>query len=119
MKLTQGKLDASLVNTLMTDLYMNWDKEYSAKNFPPAKNFFGKIDRDNNHHILSDQIHQVPKITNFVAGFCVFVQHNIHDELPSYQSRGVIVKYFECTQVPKVSMTQADVKIFLVWVMQE
>ena len=37
---------------------------------------------------------------------------NIHDELPSYQSLGVTVKYIECTQVPKVPMTQADVKIF-------
>ena len=62
MKHTQGKLDASLVNTLMTDLYMNRDKEYSATNFPPAKKFFGKIDRDKNRHILKDQIHKVPKI---------------------------------------------------------
>ncbi len=60
MKHTQGT--ASLVNTLMTDLYMNWTEEYSATNFPPAKNFFGKIDRDKNRHILSDQIHKVPKI---------------------------------------------------------
>ena len=66
MKHTQGKLDASLVNTLMTDLYMNWDKKYSATNFPPAKNFFGKIDRDKNRHILSDQIHKVPKIQRLV-----------------------------------------------------
>ncbi len=66
MKHTQGKLDASLVNTLMTDLYMNRDKEYSATNFPPAKKFFGKIDRDKNRHILSDQIHKVPKIQRLV-----------------------------------------------------
>jgi hypothetical protein len=51
-------------------------------------------------------------LSNFVAGFCVLVQHNIHDELPGYQSPGVTVKYIECTQVPKVPMTQADVKIF-------
>ena len=66
MKHTQGTLDASLVNTLMTDLYMNWDEEYSATNFPPAKNFFGKIDKDKNRHILSDQIHKVPKIQRLV-----------------------------------------------------
>jgi hypothetical protein len=258
IKASTTKLDASLGNTLMTDLYMNWDKKYSVTNFPPAKKFFGKIDRDKNRHILSDQIHKVPKIqrlviaveeqvgditvdivwlikktivddgfqewhqdfkhkitktivvnvsivyteddlvpvlvfndddvkspelvlgkrikhrelrwaalaegwklvaksksknpspylqayldcricspnkqnqicalgerykhgytygqdwylSNFVAGFCVLVQHNIHDELPSYQSPGVTVKYIECTQVPKVPMTQADVKIF-------
>ncbi len=66
MKHTQGKLDACLVNTLMTDLYMNWDKKYSATNFPLAKKFFGKIDRDKNPHILSDQIHKVPKIQRLV-----------------------------------------------------
>ena len=46
----------------MTDLYVNWDEEYSATKFPPAKKFFGEIDRDKNRHILSDQIHKVPKI---------------------------------------------------------
>jgi len=66
MKHTKEKLDASLVNTLMTDLYMNWDKKYSATNFSPAKKFFGKIDRDKNRHILSDQIHKVPKIQHLV-----------------------------------------------------
>ena len=66
MKHTQGKVDASLINTLMTDLNMNWDKKYSATNFPQAKKFFGKIDRDKNSHILSDQIHKVPKIQRLV-----------------------------------------------------
>ncbi len=51
-------------------------------------------------------------VSCFVAGFCVLVKHNIHDELPSYQSPGVTVKYIDCTQVPKVPMTQADVVTF-------
>jgi hypothetical protein len=53
MKHTKGTVDASLVNTLMTDLYLNWDEEYSVTRFPPAKIFFRKIDRDKNYHILS------------------------------------------------------------------
>ncbi len=52
--------------TLITDLYMNWDEDYSATKFPPAKNFFGKVDRDKNRHILHDQIHKVPKIQRLV-----------------------------------------------------
>ena len=38
---TQGTLDAPFLHTLMTDLYVNWDEEYSATKFPPAKKFFG------------------------------------------------------------------------------
>ncbi len=34
--------------------------------FPPAKKFFGEIARDKNRHILSDQIHKVPKIQRLV-----------------------------------------------------
>jgi hypothetical protein len=49
----------------MTDLYINWDEEYSATKFPPAKNFLGN-DRDKNRHILHDQIHKVPKIQRLV-----------------------------------------------------
>ncbi len=62
----QGTLNASFVNTLMTDLYINWDEEYSATKFPPAKKFFGEIDRDKNCHILSDKIHKLPKIQRLV-----------------------------------------------------
>ena len=253
---SQGTVDSTLVNTLMTDLYMNWDEDYSATKFPPAKNFFGKVDRDKNRHILHDQIHKVPKIqrlvlaieeevgditvdsvwlikktiaddgfqewhqdmkhkitktivvnvgivsskddlapvlcidddkahtpelvlrkrikqsniqwaplaegwklvakrktsehylqpyldcpicspnkknqicalgkkyihdytfgqdwylSNFVSGFCVLVQHNIHDERPSYQTPGIIVKYIVCPGVPNVPMTKADVESY-------
>jgi hypothetical protein len=49
----------------MTDLYLNWDEDYSSTKFPPAKNFFGKVDRDKNRHILHDQIPFVPKIHVF------------------------------------------------------
>ena len=38
---TQGTLQANLLHTLTTDLYLNWDEEYSAMKFPPAKKFFG------------------------------------------------------------------------------
>jgi hypothetical protein len=62
----QGKLDASLVNTLMTDLYLSWDEAYSVTKFPPATNFFGEIDKAKNRHILSDQIPHVPKIQRLV-----------------------------------------------------
>ena len=51
-------------------------------------------------------------LSNFVSGFCVLVQHNVHDERPSYQSPGIIVKYIVCPAVPTVSMTKADVKRF-------
>ncbi len=50
----------------MTDLYVNWDDQYSATKFPPAKKFFGDIDRDKNHHILSDQIQKLPRIQRLV-----------------------------------------------------
>ncbi len=33
----QGKLDASFVNTLMTDLYLNWDQAYSVTSFPQPR----------------------------------------------------------------------------------
>jgi IS30 family transposase len=63
---TQGTVDSTIVNTLMTDLYLNWDEDYSSTKFPPAKNFFGKVDRDKNRHILHDQIPFVPKIQRLV-----------------------------------------------------
>jgi hypothetical protein len=62
----QGKLDASFVNTLMTDLYLNWDEDYSVTKFPPAKKFVGEIDKAKNCHILRDQIPHVPKIHRLV-----------------------------------------------------
>jgi hypothetical protein len=51
-------------------------------------------------------------LSNFVSGFCVLVQHNVHDERPSYQSPGIIVKSIVCPGVPNVPMTKADVKSF-------
>jgi hypothetical protein len=51
-------------------------------------------------------------LSNFVSGFCVLVQHNIHDERPSYQTPGIIVKYIVCPGVPKVPMTKADVESY-------
>jgi hypothetical protein len=50
----------------MTDIYVNWDEEYSATKFPPAKKFLGDIDRAKNCHILSDQIHKLPRIQRLV-----------------------------------------------------
>jgi hypothetical protein len=248
----QGKLNASFVNNLMTDLYLNWDEEYSATKFPTAKKFFGDIDQAKNRHILSHQIPYVPKIhclvlkieeevgditvdsvwlikktitddgfqewqqdfkhkitktivvnvgvvednarpylvvnndeeeyvellpppsentdrwipiaqgwqvsetkkkphpylqayldcricspnksnqicalgakyrhaytygqdwymANFIGGFCVLVVHSVHDEVPSYKTRGVYVKNLVVPQVPKVPLTQADVVKF-------
>jgi hypothetical protein len=46
---------------------------------------------------------------NFVDGLCVLVQHNVHDEQPSYQAPGFIIKYILCPDLPKVPMTKADV----------
>jgi len=63
---TQGTLDAPFLHTLMTDIYVNWDEEYSATKFPPAKKFLGDIDRAKNRHILSDQIHKLPRIQRLV-----------------------------------------------------
>ena len=63
---SQGTVRSILVYTLMTNLYINWDEEYSTTKFPPAKNFLEKIDRDKNHQILCDQIHKVPKIQRLV-----------------------------------------------------
>jgi hypothetical protein len=43
-KYSQGQVDASQLNTLMSDLHLNWDEAYPAKKFPLAKNFLSKID---------------------------------------------------------------------------
>jgi hypothetical protein len=63
---TEGTLKAPFLHTLMTDLYINWDEESSATKSPPAKKFFGDIERHKNRHILSDQIHKLPKIQRLV-----------------------------------------------------
>ena len=63
---SQGKIDSTLLNALMTDLYINQDEEYSTTKFSPAKIFLGKIDSDKNRHILHDQIHKAPKIQRLV-----------------------------------------------------
>ncbi len=61
-----GHLDESKLNALTNELFLKWDGKYSAKNFPPAKKFLGKIDRTKNWHIQSHQISSVPKIHNLV-----------------------------------------------------
>ncbi len=63
---SQETLNASFLHTLMTDIYVNRDEEYSSMKFPPAKKFFGDIDRDKNCHILSDRIHKLPRIQRLV-----------------------------------------------------
>ena len=66
MSYSQGQVDASQLKTLLSDLYLNWDDVYSAKKFPPAKNFLGKMDPAKNRHIGHYHIHKLPKVQQFV-----------------------------------------------------
>ena len=61
-----GCIDESCLRDFSTELFLEWDGNYSAGHFPPAKNFLGKIDRSKNRHIQSNQIASRPKLHNLV-----------------------------------------------------
>ena len=48
-------------------------------------------------------------VSCFIEGFCVLVEHSVHDEVPSFKTPGVYVKNLVVPKVPKVPLTQADV----------
>ena len=54
------------LDSLTEDLLAEWDGDYSAKKYPPAKKFFGNIDATKNRHIKLEQIPSRPKVHNLV-----------------------------------------------------
>ena len=59
----------STLNGLGEDLFLEWDRKYSAHEFPPASKFLGRVDKAKNRHILKHQIHLLPKIERLVLAF--------------------------------------------------
>jgi hypothetical protein len=59
----------STLNGLGQDLFLEWDRKYSADRFSPALKFLGQVDKAQNRHILKHQIHLLPKIERLVFAF--------------------------------------------------
>ena len=59
----------STLNGLGEDLFLEWDRKYSADQFPPASKFLGRVDKAKNRLILKHQIHLLPKIERLVFAF--------------------------------------------------